>query len=54
MTEYILLATFTFVIGIIAGWIITRMKFKSRIDVLVEKKAESAVTIGNLRARLKP
>src|SRR5258705_10612428 len=52
MTEYISLAAITFVIGIIAGWIITRLQYKSRMDVLIEKNVESAETIGNLKSQV--
>ena len=52
MTEYITLAAFTFIIGIVAGWIITRVKFKTRTDVLSEKNAESVGIIGNLRSEV--
>jgi DNA recombination protein RmuC len=49
MTEYFAIAAFGLIIGIFIGWIITRIKFKSRVDVLVEKNAESAETIENLK-----
>jgi DNA recombination protein RmuC len=52
MTEYISLAAFTFIIGFVAGWIITRVKFKSGTDVLSEKNAESVEIIGNLRGQV--
>jgi len=49
MPEYIVPAAITFLAGIIAGWIITRMKFKSQIAVLTEKNAESAGTLLSLK-----
>jgi predicted nuclease with TOPRIM domain len=52
MTEFISLAAITFIIGIIAGWIITRMKFKSQIDVLREKNGESVDIIVNLKGEV--
>ncbi|HET7003777.1 MAG TPA: DNA recombination protein RmuC, partial [Puia sp.] len=52
MSEYLTIAAFFLVTGIIIGWVIARIKYKSGSDILTEKNSESIETIGNLQAQV--
>lgn len=52
MIEYLTIAAFFLVAGIIIGWVIARIKFKSGLDILTKKNKESAETIGTLQAQV--
>jgi len=52
MTEYFTIAVFFLITGIITGWVIARIKYKSGLDMLTEKNRESAEAIVDLQSRI--